>query len=949
MTIIQLEGFGWIDVDTNVSFPLNFNIQNVLEPESTPSNYSKNVILIGSKNTNKILGQAFDVNISNSSFDVNKRVRCTVTQNGTNVFEEALFQLIAVNKSGRTLPNGDDEVIYVARIKSSTMSFFTDIKGKDLTDLSLFNPNDYQTLTKTNIFDSFTNTINDRWKYIAHFNGADNTIFSVKDFKPAIFAKVYWDAIHEQNGWEYEFDEISDLKFDKLLIPSTEKFDVDGEVKDKASVFGEDNTFYQYDFLCRNTYSILTNISNVRNQQPLPGEIAPFVKMTNVTQDDFNQYVVSNGRVSAAFTSNYTVRFELDYTHVLNNPSGTNVYLDGQSGDKLEISHQVNFNKTTAGGINISQHKSNRGIVNIINVGDELVPGNTSVSTGTVVFEASIPMAATQQLRNVLLEQIWANITDTTRELVFRPVGSTTATQDICSIVNINGTRLSIIPELEYNWGTPIYLNDFIPRDIKQRDFVKSIIDAFKLVVEVDPNQENKLIYKTRDKYYDDGNEVNWTDKLAKDRQITLEWIQDKQPKIQYLSYKQDEDVINVGYEANTKTIYGEYDFTYENEFNIGENRVEVVFSPTPIIKNDFTNMYLPAITAEPEKKYNIRLLYDNGLKTDAYYFFQNQDGTLPSVPESDYATALHLDDPINPTYDINFGQCAYYFYNDWDNMTQNNLFNLYHRRFYSQLTNGRIMTAFFYLTPTDILNFKLNDRIFIKDTWWNVNRIVDYNANAEQLTKVELVTIDDLQKLTPIITRPPLRPNPTKPIIAEPIKLITKEHINLNNVSVGSNTGIIIGRNNVIDSEFQGIVIGDGKSYNQNGFYVNETSIVDGEININDELIITNNEIITPNDFLINETPINNIIVGDFVTITTSYTIDPDDGVILCNHTSNINVTLPPPSLKKEIIIKDISGNARLNKINVIGTIDGLTDYTININYFSLKIISDGNGWFII
>jgi len=97
-TQIQLEGFGKLTIKEGSSFPLNFNIQNLKEPDSTPSAYSKDIIIIGDNDANILLGQAFDVNISNSSFDINKKVSCNVIQNGSNVFENGFFQLINVEK-----------------------------------------------------------------------------------------------------------------------------------------------------------------------------------------------------------------------------------------------------------------------------------------------------------------------------------------------------------------------------------------------------------------------------------------------------------------------------------------------------------------------------------------------------------------------------------------------------------------------------------------------------------------------------------------------------------------------------------------------------------------------------------------------------------------------------------------------------------------------------------
>jgi hypothetical protein len=65
------------------------------------------------------------------------------------------------------------------------------------------------------------------------------------------------------------------------------------------------------------------------------------------------------------------------------------------------------------------------------------------------------------------------------------------------------------------------------------------------------------------------------------------------------------------------------------------------------------------------------------------------------------------------------------------------------------------MLTAYFDLRANDIANLKLNDKIRINNSWWSINSINDYNANTNQLTKVELLTIDDEVDLPPFRTKP--------------------------------------------------------------------------------------------------------------------------------------------------------------------------------------------------
>lgn len=857
MTRIQLEGFGFIDTQEGTSFPLNFNIQNLLDSSTTPSSYSKNITIVGTKATNRILGHAFDVNISNSSFDVNKKVKCVVLQDDVSVFDEAFFQLITIDKSGNTLPNGEDEVIYTGRVKSNLMSFFNDVKNKELRELRIGNPQDFHVLSQDAIFSRMNNTAVDQWKYITYYNAGQ--VFKISDFKPAIFAKTYWDAIHEQNGYEYEFDEISALRFDKLLIPSVEKYENNDEIKNQRSFIHETNF---------RSFVGNTPVGNQAGNSGIqPGTGTAYqdrwpldysIPANQVVQNPDNQWNTALQRYTPLFNGNHTLNITFDYDFRIN----TNFECFLRCVDTGSLLSTWFFEIQ----LNFTQWIPTNGIRQVFFKNEIRPGGDSSVQTGNVTLTCSLPMVQGDQITDIRIVQLQQPgdasgepipKTNTTRASWTKPpLTNTNPGSGYKPRLNMSNINLRIRPELEYNYGTPIFIDHYIPTGIKQRDFIKSIIDTYKLIVDVDATQDNKLIYKTRDTYYDEGRSVNWTDKIAKDRKINLEFLQDKQPKNLIFSYKPDTDPFNTAYTDATDQVYGQYRYTYENEYNVGEERRELIFSPTPIYRDQYSKMFLPAIVSEPDKNYNIRILFDNGERTDGFFFIFNPDGTVGQLRTS-YPMATHLDDPINPGFDINFDRCAYYFYNDWDPMTQNNLFNLFHRRVISQLTKGRLMTAFFRLTPLDILDFKLNDKIFIHDTWFNVNRIIDYNANADQLTKVQLVTIDDGQSviaqrsvgrgdIVPFTTNrtEPIKPNPTDSMVWRASReLTTSKRLTENTFSGGSNA-MVTGTRNIISADYEGIIVG-----NRN-ITSNNRSMIIGNDNVvsefNTKLVIGDNLIVT-------------------------------------------------------------------------------------------------------
>lgn len=86
---------------------------------------------------------------------------------------------------------------------------------------------------------------------------------------------------------------------------------------------------------------------------------------------------------------------------------------------------------------------------------------------------------------------------------------------------------------------------------------------------------------------------------------------------------------------------------------------------------------------------------------------------------------------------------------------------------------------------------------------------------------------------------------------------------------------------------------------------------------------------------------------VNTRTSVTGNYTIKKDDTYLGLDggHT----VTLADPLDGRKIVIKDEAGTANSANITITGTIDGVSGYTINTNYGSVTLISDGTNWFTI
>jgi hypothetical protein len=126
------------------------------------------------------------------------------------------------------------------------------------------------------------------------------------------------------------------------------------------------------------------------------------------------------------------------------------------------------------------------------------------------------------------------------------------------------------------------------------------------------------------------------------------------------------------------------------------------------------------------------------------------------------------------------------------------------------------MLTAFFYLRESDIHGLKLNDKIRIDNSWWNINKVIDYNANTDGLTKVELISVDSEQELAPFITNT----GSTAPSVTTQVALSSVMQSRMSSANLileGANVAVY-GTRNTIAQGVRGVVIGDGNTLNEDG-----------------------------------------------------------------------------------------------------------------------------------
>jgi hypothetical protein len=809
MVRIQLST-GYLDVKEGTSFPLNFSIGDIRDISKRTGSFSKTITLVGNSNNNNLLNHYYDINIQAGTFNINTITNCDVLQNGIPVMINATLQLINIKKTQVTGAY-EQMVEYEVLIKENRGTFFSDISNKYLTDLDFSDLDHY--VDANVVIDSFNNTVANGYKYVMPFN--IDTTYQFNWFKPAIYAELYFDRIFAAAGYSYTWDGLADANFDKLLIP----YNGDQNIVDwtDAKVVAEKAAFSEL-----KTQTIL-GTANWTSINQFPMEARDLTTGWSETLDAQNLFDTTNGQyttpqwVGVGSGESYIYEVSMAGELFLNFNTSVRLYPDGTAAYRVFLRVKVQ------GFGNVKCYLPD--LIYDDDVNYFATPTVTSLGTFNHVFTFN---ATTDGLggggidfNDIQIMQIGVDVVNTfsvsgdvyNTFVYWEPqTGTTPQTPNID--LDITSFDVTIRPSdnIPLNSGITT-MNTFIPDKIKQSDFIKSIFLMYNLYVTEDPNSETNLILLHRDEYYDSGKAVDWTNLLMKDKDQSVIFIPELNNKKLRLTHKADTDSPNKVYTDVTREIYGQVEVTFENEYVKGIDVKETIFSPTPVQPTVF-GAFLPLLNGAAPKT-NIRILFDNGeLTAQDVNILSGYDTVTPTNGAYPYLSHFGGADPLNPTFDINFAECQYYYYQVAQN-TNNNLYNIYWRRTVAQINGGKLLTAYFYLRENDIQLMELNDKIRIDNSWWSINKVIDYNANNLQPTKVELISLETEIDLPTFFSG---SITPVGPGNGTQIQSIMNTYRSTTNVTTNNNDSIIIGSGNVVGDGLRALVVGDGLSIENDG-----------------------------------------------------------------------------------------------------------------------------------
>lgn len=708
---------GTVHLYEDVPISLNYNIADIKSPQKRNADYSKTITVPGTNNNCNLFSHIYEIGIDRL-YNPNKKVEARILFNGCQVMRGWL-RLVKI----RTLRN--EKVEFDLEITGRLDDLFTSLVDKKLTDLSWSDLD--HVYNRANIITSWSTPVGSGYVYpfIDHGYSIDKIHYDVNHFFPAVYIKEALDRAFSYAGFQYSSAFLTSTLFKSLIMPFTS----DRIKLSTAQVNGRQfrasrlTSNQQYVFSTSGSYEYVPVIFNDDSTTP--------------NADLGSCYDTTTGVYTVPSNGNYFFRTKLSMDGVYT-PIGANQYINGAIRVwprllKNGVAIQYGANYFLSGGITLGIQYSTEQTSNtedqcyvtwtgFLNAGDTI---SIDVQAYVQFFSSGTPNNVNYKLR------IKSETVSATDSYFY-------ATVD---------------PDIKD--GDTVTFADTLPPEMKIVDFIVSIFKMFNLYFEYDKNIPNKIYIEPREDYYNSTIQ-DWSNKMH----VGDETDTSKDPEIipmgalnakRYrFTYRKDGDVLNNTYSTTYGENYGERYKDVDNDFLKNHEVMELIFSPTPLYSSAVSNRIYPAIVNVDaslkivhNKTSNPRILYYGGLKNCDPWIFTSL-GT--NARQTQYPYAGHLDDPTNPTVDLNFGVPKEIYYTPtWQGAyTNNNVYNVYWKKFIDEITdyNSSIVTAWFWLKPVDMQEVDFRHVYRFMNQNFRLNKIYDYNPSERSLTKCEFIKL---------------------------------------------------------------------------------------------------------------------------------------------------------------------------------------------------------------
>ena len=703
-----------VDLYDDIPFTLTYNIADIRNPDKRNGSFSKTIRIPGSDLNNDILGNIFEIDID-GSYNPNIKALAYIDIDTIEQFR-GVMQLLQINRTR-------DFIEYEIAIFGSIGTLFNGIGNKQLRDIDLSAYNHQVTLT--NISNSWaTSIIKDGVAY-DNFTGTVTTQFpNGQPIGEGYTYPLIYDgyALPTTNSFKFEMPTIRGGVYAKQIIDS---------------IISSVGYNYTSNFLNTNYFKKLVVPFQRRAKHKIRVEVLIFTEVT-----------VSSPSLQILASLNLVHRTVFGNTTIINS-----IPLTSATGSTLTIDKEFEVEYGDTVYLELDNLESDSGVT--VKVSQLSPPSSFPPATLTISYDTNSDV--TGIYGNLLT---WKQSVQT----ISTPISEKISFDNIQSDVENTWSTTN-----DEHTVTATNLQSNFHDNIRQIDFLMSIVKMFNLYIDVDKDDYQNLIIEPYNDFM--GTDVlDWTMKLDHSRQIEIYPMGELNFKQFLCTYKSDSDVANVAYTAKWAEMYGQYIKNIDNDFVQQQQKVELIFSPTHGISSNagiVISQHYKGDSNKPEPfAQNIRILFHNGIidltsSLAKIGFWNSFTDAVVTIGYPYYAQFLHLNDAQAPTADLLFGLPRQVYW-DFDNpevYTSNNLYNGYWDKYISEITDkdSKIVKMWLYLTVQDIRQLDFSKKYFINNSYYRLNKVENYNPIKEQVTKCEFLKISEGTPFVAGVTENPI------------------------------------------------------------------------------------------------------------------------------------------------------------------------------------------------
>lgn len=316
-----------------------------------------------------------------------------------------------------------------------------------------------------------------------------------------------------------------------------------------------------------------------------------------------------------------------------------------------------------------------------------------------------------------------------------------------------------------------VVMSSFLPDEtiLKKIDFIRSLVRMFNLVFEPSRVTQKTFVIEPWIDWVQAGNITDWTRLYDGSGDLTSSPVFAEQQRILKFGAEDDEDWLNKQYQEQNKADYWYRQYDSGIKLIRQEQPIDVQFGANPLQSipsrtTQYPNWVFPTLgrlqPGQPDQPNSARIepivprpriYHYNGLQSNPipWYLYNGVSGSGTGVAQNSYP----LISPYSSwppdqfsTVNLNFQSKLQPWSADSTLVatTSQDLYTKYWSEYVDWLYDpfNRKVSLTMRLDPVDILELGFNDRIWIKDTWYFVQKVSDYVIGQTVLAKVELVKV---------------------------------------------------------------------------------------------------------------------------------------------------------------------------------------------------------------